>query len=120
MARRGAVAPCAAPGACRLPLGRCEPGQRGRREEARERKPRRVSAPRRRRPPARAPSAAAPSRGRPPEPARGEAAAALWLRGPPAPPAYPGAGRCGSLGRGVGLRASIPRGPGADQVPEAD
>lgn len=74
--RRRLLARLPAPAAS--PLGRRGPGRRGRREEARERKPRRVSAPR----------AAAPSRGRPPEPARG----------PPRSPAPPGAPR-GARGR---------------------
>lgn len=93
------------------------PGRRGRREEARERKPSRVSAPRRRRAPPSAPRAGralrAPPGGRP---ARGELRRA-GLAPLPAPPALgPGAGTSREAqGRAPGLH---PAGPGARSSPE--
>ena len=104
------------------PLGRRGPGRRGRRQEARERKPRRVSAPRRRRRRRRPPAPhapAAPSSGRPPEPARGEAAAARGPRGSARAPGPLGPAAGAPRGSGVGRRVCTPRGSGADQVPEA-
>lgn len=112
MARRGGSS--RGSGACRLPLGRRGPGRRGRRAEARERKPRRVSAPRRCRPPARAPRAgralprAPPGAGR-----RRGGRGALCPRPSLRPPPPPGLAAGVPRGLGVGLRDRTPAGPGA-------